>query len=191
MAQIKSALEVALERTEQVRSDRGSIELYKAKQQGMKLANQFLADTAFPLEAEIKKTPREQRASLNEGLLDGLLARLSLPYLTEDLKPLEAVGKALALALPNKGPFLALYKTFLRQIAQFPEEYKQYDRAIRQQYAPALRQKEEALSKQLGYAVKLDPMQDPEFTAFYNQNMQQLKAGYETLIAQVKQAAVE
>jgi len=41
----------------------------------------------------------------------------------------------------------------------------------------------------LGRAVKLDPFQDPEFVAFYNQNMNTLKDRYQSVIDQVREQA--
>ena len=42
MGKIKSALELALERTESIKGDRSSIDQFEAKQRGKKLANAFL-----------------------------------------------------------------------------------------------------------------------------------------------------
>ncbi|MCL2472918.1 MAG: hypothetical protein FWF26_04500, partial [Treponema sp.] len=53
-----------------------------------------------------------------------------------------------------------------------------------------LRQKEEELTRRLGRQIKLDPFQDPEFTAFYNQNMNTLKENYIAAVDQIKEEAV-
>jgi uncharacterized protein YggL (DUF469 family) len=74
-------------------------------------------------------------------------------------------------------------------LQQYLSELDQYDQAIRRQFAPKLRQKEEELSRRLGRAVKLDPFQDPEFVAFYNQNMNTLKDRYQSVIDQVREQA--
>jgi hypothetical protein len=60
---------------------------------------------------------------------------------------------------------------------------------ITQQYAPKLRQKEEELARRTGRPVTLDPFQDPEFVAFYNQNMSVLKERYQAAIDQVRETA--
>jgi len=98
------------------------------------------------------------------------------------------VGRGLQCVVADKG-FPGLYRQFLQAIGRYPDEAAQYDEAIRRQYEPRLRQKEEALSAQMGYAVRLDPFQDPDFQAFYKQNMAGLKAKYEGLIAQVRARA--
>jgi uncharacterized protein YukE len=188
MGKIKSALELALERTDSIKSDKTSIGSYNAKQRGLKLANDFLGDTPPDLAEELKKASDETRDGLKAGILEGLLGRIALPYQPEAIAILEKIGIGLA-AVVSAPRFSTVYKQFMHQMSIFPEEYKQYDKAIRQQYAPRLRQKEEMLSQQLGYPVKLDPMQDPDFAQAYNQNMTGLKSNYEDLIAQLKAIA--
>ena len=46
MGVIKSALEIALEKTEKVKGDKSSINQFEARQRGKKLANSFMAGEA-------------------------------------------------------------------------------------------------------------------------------------------------
>ena len=71
MGRIKSALEIALERTESVKGDKASINLFEAKQKGKRLANEFLNEKKS-LEEEIKKSPKEEQHSLKQGIFDVL-----------------------------------------------------------------------------------------------------------------------
>jgi hypothetical protein len=75
-------------------------------------------------------------------------------------------------------------------LARYLDESAQYEEAIRRQYEPKLRQKEEELARRYGRAVQLDPLQDPEFVAFYNQNMNALKGQYQTAVDQVREEAL-
>jgi hypothetical protein len=70
-------------------------------------------------------------------------------------------------------------------------ESSQYEAALRRQYAPKLRQKEEELSRRLGRRIELDPFQDAEFVAFYNQNMATLKGNYEAAVEEVREQALQ
>ncbi|MDR2953202.1 MAG: hypothetical protein LBU82_08175, partial [Treponema sp.] len=182
MGRIKSAIEIAMERTEEVKSDKGSIEQFNAKQKGKKLANAFLAVGA-DLQGEIKLTPAELRESFEQGAFDVLLSQIVLPAAKEDEKRLENVGKGLGFIIKD-GRFAALYKQLMQALSQFLQDANQYEQAIRKQYAPKLRQKEEELSRRMGREVRIDPYQDPEFVAFYNQNMGALKERYEGAIAE-------
>ena len=190
MGRIKSALEIALERTESVKSDKNGIDQYKAKQQGMRLANEFLADQSKNLEDELKKQPKELRESLKQGIFDVLIPQITIPATTEDMPRIETVGKGLCLLINDKN-FTELYKQFIRLVSRYLDETARYDQVIRQQYAPKLRQKEEELSRRLGREIRLDPFQDTEFIAFYNQNINALKANYQAAADQVKEEAEE
>ncbi|MDR2477821.1 MAG: hypothetical protein LBD48_00755 [Treponema sp.] len=188
MGRIKSALEIALERTETVKSDKASIDQFDAKQRGKKIANAFLADNSIKLADEIKNTQAERRQSLKQGLFDVLISQISLPLSKEDEQRIETAGRGLQ-AVINDSRFTSLCKQLGQALSRYLEETAQYDEAIRRQYAPKLRQKEEELSRRLGREVRLDPFQDPEFTGFYNQNMNALKANYQAALDQVREEA--
>jgi hypothetical protein len=192
VGRIRSALEIAMERTETVKGDKGSIEQFDAKQRGKKLANEFLEGSgggnAVLLEQEIKKTPAGQRAAFRQGIFDALLSQIALPLLPEDEKRVEEAGRGLQ-AVIGDGKFTALCKQLSQYISRYTAEARQYDAALRQQYAPKLRQKEEEFARRTGQQIRLDPFQDPEFVAYYNQNINALKANYQQIIDQVKEQA--
>ncbi|GHV84494.1 hypothetical protein AGMMS50230_01020 [Spirochaetia bacterium] len=191
MGRIKSALEIAMEKTEGVKGDKTSIGLFEAKQRGKLLANQYLAgkgDTELSISGELKKAAGEEQAALKQGCFDVFVSQITLPGIPEDLKRLETAGKGLAEVIGGKR-FPPLYQQFLAAVSQYLNEAAQYEEAIKRQYAPKLRQKEEEFARRFGRQVKIDPFQDPEFVAFYNQNINALKANYEALIGEVQEQA--
>ena len=190
MGRIKSALEIALERTESVKSDKAGVEQFEAKQRGKRLANEYLeSPKEVSLGEAIKKSPKDQQAALKQGVFDVLLSQISLPASPEDEGRLAAAGKGLELIIGD-GRFTALFKQLSQALSRYMDEAARYEEAIRRQYAPKLRQKEEEIARRIGRPVQLDPFQDPEFTAFYNQQMNALKGNYEAAISQVKEQAV-
>jgi uncharacterized protein YukE len=188
MGRIKSALELALERTESVKGDKDSVSNYEAKQQGKKLANIFLEDPGFSLEGAIKKADPAQKNAVGQGAFDVLLSQVSLPQSAEDMHRIERVGKGLA-ALISHSAFSRLFTQFIQALSQYLEEVDSFDAALKQQYAPKLRRKEEELARRLGQEIRLDPFQDPEFVTFYSQNMNALKDKYQSLVDQVREQA--
>ena len=189
MGRIKSALEIALERTETVKSDRASVGHFEAKQRGKRLANEFLAGGGS-LEDAVKKAPAEEKESLKQGAFEVLVSRIGLPAAEEDLAQLELAGKGLVSIIGGRD-FAAIFQQFSAAAAQYLDETARFAEALKRQYAPKLRQKEEELARRFGRPVKLDPFQDPEFAAFYNQNLNALKANYESLVDQVRGQAQE
>jgi hypothetical protein len=189
MGRIKSALEIALERTETVKSDKGSIDQYESKQRGKRLANAVLENPEeFNLEGELKKTPKEQLQALKQGIFDILISQIALPLAKEDEKRIAAAGKGLQVIIKDPH-FGAMYKQFLQAIGQYLDEAAKYGEAIQRQYAPKLRQKEEEMSRRYGRQVKIDPFQDPDFIAFFNQNLNALKDNYQAMVDQVREQA--
>ena len=190
MGKIKSALEIALERTESVKVDKGSIGQFEAKQKGKKLANEFLGGTVTSLEEEIKKMSADEQASLKQGIFDVLISQLNLPVSKSDLKRVESAGQGLHAVIGGKR-FGEIAKQLTQIMNQFVEEASKYEEAIKRQYAPKLRHKEEELSRRMGRPVRLDPFQDPEFVAFYNQNINTLKENYQAAVDQVREEALQ
>ena len=188
MGKIKSALEIALERTESVKSDKDSIGLFEAKQKGKKLANEFLEGTVKSLEEEIKKEAAGAQANLKQGIFDVLVSRITLPVVKDDMKRIDAVAQGLCTVIGNKR-FGEITKQFNQLMNQYLDEAAQFEEAIKRQYAPKLRQKEEELSRRLGRHVKIDPFQDPEFVGIYNQHVNALKANYQAAADQVREEA--
>jgi len=187
MGVIKTALEIALERTETVKSDKSGIDQFEMKKRGKKLANAFL-EGGVDLADEIKKTKADSRESLKQGIFDVLVTQIALPTGKDDEKRIEQVGKGLQIVI-NNSEFNAMYKQLVQLLGRYLQEAAQYEQAIQQQYAPKLRQKEEELSRRLGREVRIDPFQDSEFVAFYNQHMNALKGNYESIIEQAKEEA--
>ena len=189
MGKIKSALEIAMERTETVKGDREQIAQYEAKQKGKKLANEFLEDKVESLEDEIKRTPKDEQENLKQGIFDILISRISLPARKDDLKQLEKTGLGLMAVIGGKS-FTEMAGQLVQVMSQYLDEAAQYGEAIKRQYAPKLQQKEEEIARRLGRQVKLDPFQDPEFVHFYNQHMNSLKANYQSVLDEVREEAV-
>jgi hypothetical protein len=192
MAVIKSALELAMERTATVKSDAGSIGSYEAKQQGKKTANTFLADKegVVKLEDEIKKHSKDDKAAFRQGIFDVLITQLGLPAAKEDEPRIQAAASGLEILI-NKREFKQVIGQFAQVIHQYVGDVQHYDAALRRQYEPQLRQKEEALSAQLGQPIKLDPFSDPQFVELYHKNMDGLKQQYQGLVDQARNAARE
>jgi hypothetical protein len=190
MGRIKSALEIAPEKTESIKSDKTSFSQFDTKQKGKKIANEYLGDPKKSLEDEIKKCPKNEKESLKQGIFDVLISQLALPGSEEDMTRIESAARGIQTVL-NEGRFNSMVKQFLQVLRQYLNEAAQYEEAIKRQYAPKLRQKEEELSRRMGRQVSLDPFQDPEFVAFFNQNMNALKENYQAAVDQLRESALE
>ena len=187
MGVIKTALEIALEKTEKVKSDKSSINQYEARQKGIKIANAFLTEE-LDIAGELKKTPAADRESVKQGIFDVLVTQIALPACEENVTRMEKLGKGLSVVIKS-GEFSEMYRHLLQILSQYMEESAHCEQMVQQQYAPKLRKKEEELSRRLGREIRIDPLQDPEYVTFYNQHMNTLKSNYEPIVEQVKEEA--
>ena len=190
MGKIKSAIEIALEKTESVKGDKVLIGQFEAKQKGKRIANQFLEGTVKSFAEIIGNEKKDEQDSFKQGIFDVLISQIALPISKDDLKRIEASCQGLHTVIGGKH-FGEIVKQLIQVMNQYLEEVSHFEEAIKRQYAPKLRQKEEELSHRFGRPVKLDPFQDNEFVAFFNQNINALKANYQTAVDQVKAEAVK
>ena len=88
MTLIKSALELAMEKTDGIKSDKSSLAAAEGKEEGKKLAGAFFQNPGMDLAGELKKLPKEKLSAIKEGFLQIVLANLVLPRDEEDIKKL-------------------------------------------------------------------------------------------------------
>ena len=187
MSEIKSALELALERTADVKGDKKKLEAHESRQKGMRLAGKFIDDQTVDVKGEIKRMDRAQQPSAREGFYHVLLSHLALPTQESDVQRLQVVRQGLQTVIRDSN----LVDGLMDQVTQYMQQYldtkNQLTERLRQQYEPRLRQKEEQLAQQTGRQVKLDPANDPEFAQALNENLQRLQAQYAQVIDQAKE----
>lgn len=205
MALIKTALELALERTRDVAGDPSLLAAHEARQRGKKCAGVFLDgldsidEDALPADPAARldqfrtalppsTDPASASKAFREGAFEVLVSQIKLPELPADLERLSLVGMGLSVLLASQS-FEQLFAQLKTALEQYLSDIERYEDLIRQQYAPKLRQKEEEIARRTGRAISLDPMQDPEFVQFRAQNMQALRERYEGAVEQVRQEA--
>jgi hypothetical protein len=199
MAMIKSALELALERTKDLKADEKALKSNAVKIEGRKAAGKFIEDgEAADLGSALSAAEPEYREVFQKAVYEVLSAQIQLPnvgYLPEKLTSIGAGLGVLALAAAPKGTagqgadrkVIALVQQIGTFLSKYLEDMKKVEQAIRTQWAPKLRDKERQLASRMGQDVRLDPMQDPEFAAFYKQNVENLKSSYSDALEKAKE----
>ncbi|MFO7850230.1 MAG: DUF6657 family protein, partial [Spirochaetia bacterium] len=98
MAHIKSAWEIALERTSDIKSDKTSVRANELKREGQKIASEYVnADSPDPktLSANLKKYSKEERKEVEKSVFEVLLSQISLPRNNQFKEKLETAKKGL------------------------------------------------------------------------------------------------
>jgi len=199
MAMIKSALELALERTKNLEVDEVAIEAHRIKMEGRRAAGKFLDDPENTnLQKAIQGIDNRNREAFRRSIFDVLIAQIQLPGSYFDAEKLILIGAglaALAAAAPVKGgvagagaekKIISMVQQIASFIVKYQEEVKRVEQAIRSQWAPKLKEKERQMAARMGQDIRLDPMADPEFAAFYKQNVENLKANYSDALERAK-----
>jgi len=187
MAVIKSAVEIALEKTQEVEANRESLEANRYGTEGKKAVSRFFSDEQQDLKALLSAYQGKQRKWVREGALQALLANLKLPVDELSLLQAKRTGQGLhALADDTKRQ-----RKLLSQMAQFLQDFlqerKRVVEAVDQRFAPVLRQKEEQLSRQMGARVRIDPAMDPDYQKLLRENLAILEDRYNQVLEQVRQ----
>ncbi|HNP93555.1 MAG TPA: hypothetical protein PK105_03240 [Rectinema sp.] len=193
MAVIKSALELALERTKDLQLDESAQKLADARIEGRKAASQYLEDqTSVDFKAILNKLEPVQRQTFLTAAFEVLINFIQLPTNSVvETEKMESIGKAIVLLCGLSPRFSSerevklaqqqarsLYQQILRFLSQYQEEMKRVEQAIRNQWAPKLRERERQLAAALGQNVRIDPMSDPEFAEFYRKNIESMRNNY-------------
>ncbi|MBU0936871.1 MAG: hypothetical protein KKI09_16285 [Spirochaetes bacterium] len=190
---IKSALEIAMEKTRDLKVDTKGLARTEARNEGKRIAGAFLNEPAeHDIAKELSSVAKEKREDARFGAFEVLSSRVQLPImanpeLDNELAALAAGFKALHTGLMGDKKIQAIFDELGAFLKQFLENAKALDENLRKQYAPRLKQKEQQLAMQMGRPVQLDPMQDPEFAAIYKQNAGQLKGQYQQALEGIKQ----
>ncbi|MEE8440966.1 MAG: DUF6657 family protein [Spirochaetia bacterium] len=186
MSEIKSALELALERTADVKSDKSLIEAHETKQLGMKLAGKLLDDPGTNIKAEFNSLDEKKRTWAREGFVSVLISHLSLPTQEADLQRLRKVTKGLETVARDPSGVVTVMEQVEQLLQQYLDNKTQLVESLRQQFEPRLRQQEQEIAQQTGNRVKLDPASDPEFAKALSQNMQRLQSQYGQVVEQAR-----
>lgn len=199
MSMIKSALELALERTKNLKVDETAVKAGKIKTEGRRAAGKFLDNPeAADLYKAIHDVESQYREQFRKAIFDVLVAQIQLPTGLFDAGKFASVGAGLGViagTVPAQGSLTgpavekkvtALVQQISAFLAKYVEEVKRVEQAIRTQWAPKLKEKERQLAARMGQNIRLDPMSDPEFSAFYKQNFEALRANYNDALERAK-----
>ena len=189
MGEIKSALELALERTNNVQSDKKLIEKNNAIDEGRKAAFEYMeknAATETSLAKIIKDSSKEKQQWLREGMFKVLISNLKLPEDESSFGKINKIRDGFSAIAGDKKEIVFIFS----QIEQVFKQYLQHKDSIienlNNNFEQKLKEKEEMLSKQLGAKVTLKPENDPEYKEYLHKVTNQLDQQYREVLVKIK-----
>lgn len=190
MALLKSAWEIALEKTENIEADPEKIRRDMTLNEGRRLAGSFLSDPendGSQLEQAYRSAKREDKPLLKRGLASTVVLNVALPQSPDYEQRIAKMRHIAEIIDGNESDTVQL----LGQIGQFMGKYLQardslLDRA-KQQYAPMYEDKKERMMQKYGKTTNLPLDQDPEFIQLLQKNYNQLSNQYQQVLEQAKE----
>ncbi|MDY0304659.1 MAG: hypothetical protein RBQ65_08500 [Sphaerochaeta sp.] len=189
MAIIKSAWELALEKTEGLEIDTEKIKADMSIKEGRQIAAAFLNDIDVTREETIERYnafPADEKALVKEGMALTLLSNLTLPrnsLFKESFPKVLDLGLILADGNEQITQILGQLEGFFTQYLENQDDL--IDR-LKTQFEPHLRQKEAQLRAQYGPNFTLRPEQDAEFMKILDQQLVKLDEQYTQILTQAK-----
>ncbi len=190
MAFIKSALEIAMERTRDVKIDPEAIKKENLLKEGRKFASEYLFTINFDkdkLGSKINSFSGEGKKAFTEGLVKTFLSNIILPKNDTYEEQLQNIESGLCEISKNKKDITVMIEQIKQFFIQYIENRKQLIEAVKQQYAPKLMQKQKEMAAQYGHEVTLSPEQDPEFMEILKSNILKMETQYSVSLAGAKE----
>lgn len=189
MTEIKSALELALEKTQDIESDKGTLLANERRTDGKRLASKYLkpGDEKTDIADALKQFKNDEGNFVREGFFETILANLNLPSDAEYKERLKHLESGIHMVTKEKRQVSYLFQ----QVDQFLEQYlqtkEQVNEQLKTQYEPQLKEKERLLAQQMGAQITLTPESDPEFMNLLAKNYARLDEQYNQALGQVKE----
>lgn len=185
MGKIRSAWEIALERTQSIEIDEEKIRRGSTLEKIKRIAGAYLS--ADKKDDEILgQLLSYGKKDVKEALKPVLMSSLSLPGAEVVDDRMERLA-ALASAVLDNSEAVMLYGKLLEFLKQYPEHKKQLVERLKQQLEPMLKQKQEQIAEQYGRNVDLRLEDDKEALQIINSNLEQLDKQYNDTLEKAKQ----
>lgn len=194
MAIIKSAWELALEKTEGLQIDSEKIKSELTIKEGRQIAAALLNDIDVTKEETAERYNAfsgEKKRLIKEGMALTLLSNLTLPRNTlfkDTFSKVLDLGLIIADGNEQVKEILGQLEGFF---TQYLENQDDLIERLKTQFEPHLKQKEAQLRAQYGPNFTLRPEQDAEFMKILDQQLSKLDDQYTQILTQAKEQIKE
>lgn len=184
MGKIRSAWEIALERTQGIEIDEEKIRQAETMDRIKRIAGSYLSADVRD-EGLLAPLSSYDGNEVRKALKPVLMGGLSLPGSETVDDRMERLD-TLARTVMDNPEAAALYSKLLEFLKQYTGHKKQLVERLRQQLEPMLKQKQAQLSEQYGRQVNLRIEDDKEALEIINNNLEQLDKQYNDTLDKAK-----
>lgn len=188
MGRIKSAWEIALEKTADLKVDTKKINHDKIFKKGSQITGSYLNNIDYTIE-EFKEAfnQEEDKRTLIEGISKIVLIGVKLPDNELYEEKIEKLKEICLVVQPDSETIPTIFEQMIEFFRQYKNHQEQLIDQMKQQFAPSIAQKEAQLRQQYGPDFKLQPEQDKEFMKLLNDNLSKLDDHYNNSLKDVKE----
>lgn len=192
MGKIKSAWEIALEKTESIEIDENRIRHNATIDAIRRIAGSYLLSDEDTEEKTATALAAYSDEDLKEALGQSIINSISLPLTDEEesRKP-QRLAFLLSIALKGNGEAEDFLSQILTHVAQYPKHRKQLMEQLKSQFEPMLKEKEERMRQQYGEAPHLTMENDKECREMANKYLERLQKQYQDTLDDAKQQLKE
>ena len=179
MGKIRSAWEIALEKTASIELDKERYQHDADVDKARRIAGSYLVAEDKTSEETEKELSQLDGKVVKEALRTTILQSLSLPQeeiLDDRYERLTFLASLASGGDPTVMDLMGQITGFLKQ---YPLHRKDLVEKMKAQYEPMLAEKEERLMAQYGQSVKLKAENDKEFIELATKNLERLQEQYE------------
>ena len=192
MGKIKSAWEIALEKTESIEIDENRIRHNATIDAIRRIAGSYLLSDEDTEEKTAAALAAYGDEDLKEALGQSIINSISLPLTDEEeSKKPQRLAFLLSIALKGNGEAEDFLSQILAHVSQYPKHRKQLMEQLKSQFEPMLKEKEERMRQQYGEAPHLTMENDKECREMANKYLERLQKQYQDTLDDAKQQLKE
>ncbi len=191
MAEIKSALELALEKAERYgRASQAEMAQGRYQEQGRGLAVQFLKDGGN-LEEELRKLPAEAQPTAREAIKEVLLRNINLPRNGEMDERRDRALEGLVQVAQNRKAMAQLQAQLQQIMQQFLQVRQNALQQLKARFGATVSGMQRALEAQYRTRMKVEAEQIPQFQEEWRRFHSQLLDQFEPMLEDCKERMKE
>jgi hypothetical protein len=188
MAEIRSTLEMVLERAARLEAQAsGEMLLEEKEKQGMRLAAAYLRGEKVDLAADLAKCGPQDLASVKKGMVAALLRNIVLPRKAGETADMDKAMQALREIGRDKRDLAQVFTEMKSILDRYLTHRDQLKKQLEEQFAQQMMLMEKSLAQQTGMKMKLQPSQHPKFAEEWQRILVELNDQYGRALEQYKE----
>jgi hypothetical protein len=187
MAEIKSTMDMVMERAARMAAAEGPVGGDDLEKEGMRSAAAYLRGEPVDLAGLVAAKAPAAQGPFRSGVVQAMLRNIFLPREVEQQAGAELAMNGLVMVGHGSGELLAVFGEMKKLLDQYLQHRQQYREQLEGHFAQQMAQLEATMAQKTGMAMKLKPSQHPKFQEEWQRILTQLNDQYGNALSQYKQ----